>query len=137
VEAVLFERGIGIEFQSSEDGEISVNADPERVRQILLILLDNAMKYTDEGGSVTVRVSRNRKYGCVEISNTGDGIAADDLSHIFDRFYRADRARTSGVRGGYGLGLSIARAIAERSGGNVTAASADGLTTFTVELPFA
>jgi signal transduction histidine kinase len=135
VEAVLFERGIGIEFQSPGGDGIAVNADPERVRQILLILLDNALKYTDEGGRVTVQVDRNRKYGSVRISNTGDGIAADDLPHIFDRFYRADKARTSGVRGGYGLGLSIARAIAERSGGSVTATSADGLTTFTVELP--
>ncbi|MDR1042946.1 MAG: HAMP domain-containing histidine kinase [Clostridiales Family XIII bacterium] len=137
VEAVMFERGIGVEFQSPEGGGIAVNADPERVRQILLILLDNAMKYTDEGGRVAVQVGRSRKYGHVKISNTGDGIDADDLAHIFDRFYRADKSRTSGFSGGYGLGLSIARAIAERSGGNVTAESADGLTTFTVELPLA
>jgi signal transduction histidine kinase len=137
VEAVLFEKGIGVEFQSPADAGIVVNADLDRVRQILLILLDNAMKYTDDGGHVTVAVDRNRKYGYVKISNTGEGIAEHDLPHIFDRFYRADKSRTSGSAGGYGLGLSIARAIAERSGGSVTAESADGLTTFTVELPLA
>jgi signal transduction histidine kinase len=137
VEAVLFERGIEVEFQAPEGGEIFVNADPELVRQILLILLDNAMKYTNEGGRVVVQVGKNRRYGSVKISNTGDGIAADELPHIFDRFYRADKARTSGVSGGYGLGLSIARAISERSGGSVTAASEGGLTTFTVEMPLA
>jgi signal transduction histidine kinase len=137
VEAVLFERGVGIEFESPKDGGVAVNAAPERVRQILLILLDNAMKYTDEGGLVTVQTGRNRKYGYVRITNTGEGIAADDLPHIFDRFYRTDKARTSSASGGYGLGLSIARAMAERSGGSVTATSSEGLTTFTVELPLA
>ncbi|MDR1292899.1 MAG: HAMP domain-containing histidine kinase [Clostridiales Family XIII bacterium] len=132
VEAVLFERGIGVEYKSPADGEIVVNADLGRIRQILLILLDNAMKYTEDGGRITMEVGKNRKYGYVKISNTGEGISADDLPHIFDRFYRADKARSSS---GYGLGLSIARAIAERSGGNVAAESTDGLTTFTVELP--
>jgi signal transduction histidine kinase len=70
------------------------------------------------------------------VSNTGDGISAPDLSHIFDRFYRADKARNS-ESGGYGLGLSIARAITERAGGSITAKSEGGLTTFTVELPLA
>jgi signal transduction histidine kinase len=135
VEAVLFERGIGLEFKAPSGG-VTVSADAARVRQILLILLDNAMKYTDQGGRVTVETGHGRKYGYVKVSNTGDGIAAADLPRIFDRFYRADKARNSGS-GGYGLGLPIARARAERSGGALSAHSKDGLTTFTLELPLA
>jgi signal transduction histidine kinase len=133
VEAVLFEKGIGLEFKAPSGG-VTVNADPARVRQILLILLDNALKYTDKGGRVTVETGRGKKYAYLRVSNTGAGISADDIPHIFDRFYRADKARNS-ESGGYGLGLSIARAIAERAGGSIAATSADGLTTFTVELP--
>jgi signal transduction histidine kinase len=135
VEAVLFERGIGLEFKAPTDG-VTVNADPVRLRQILLILLDNAMKYTDEGGRVTVETGKERKHGYIRISNTGGGIPAEDIPHIFDRFYRADKARNS-KSGGYGLGLSIAKAIAERAGGAVSADSSAGLTTFTVEFPLA
>ncbi|MDR2162479.1 MAG: HAMP domain-containing histidine kinase [Clostridiales Family XIII bacterium] len=133
IEAVLFEKGIELEFKSPAGG-VTVNADPARVRQILLILLDNAMKYTDEGGKVTVETGRAKKYGYVRVTNTGAGIPPDDLPRVFDRFYRAEKSRNSGS-GGYGLGLSIARAIAERSGGTVTASSSGGLTTFTLELP--
>jgi signal transduction histidine kinase len=135
VEAVLFERGIGVEFKSPAAGPVIVKADQERVRQILLILLDNAMKYTDDGGLVVVEVGHGRKNGFVKVSNTGAGIPAGDLPHIFDRFYRADKARTSSGAGGHGLGLSIAKTIAERSGGMITAYSASGMTTFTLELP--
>jgi signal transduction histidine kinase len=133
VEAVLFERGIGLEFKAPAGGVI-VNADPARVRQILLILLDNALKYTDEGGRVAVETSRDKRRAYLSVSNTGDGIPAADIPHIFDRFYRADTARNS-EGGGYGLGLSIARAIAERAGGGIAVRSQDGLTTFTVDLP--
>jgi nitrogen-specific signal transduction histidine kinase len=133
VEAVLFEKGIGLDFKAPQGG-VTVNADPARVRQILLILLDNALKYTDEGGHVTVETGRDKKHAYLKVSNTGAGIPAADIPHIFDRFYRADKARNS-ESGGYGLGLSIARAIAERSGGSIAVASAEGLTTFTVELP--
>ncbi|MDR1496354.1 MAG: HAMP domain-containing histidine kinase [Clostridiales Family XIII bacterium] len=135
VEAVLFERGIGLEFKTPAGGVV-VNADPARVRQILLILLDNAMKYTDEGGRVVVETGRARRHAYLKVSNTGYGISTDDIPHIFDRFYRADKARNS-KSGGYGLGLPIAKAITERAGGAVTVSSGDGLTTFRVELPLA
>jgi signal transduction histidine kinase len=135
LEAVLFEKGIGLELKAPPSG-VTVNADPARVRQILLILLDNAMKYTDRDGRVTVETGRARKHGYVKVTNTGAGISPDDLPHVFDRFYRADKARNS-ESGGYGLGLPIARAIAERAGGTIAAASENGLTAFTVELPLA
>ncbi|MDR3224958.1 MAG: HAMP domain-containing histidine kinase [Clostridiales Family XIII bacterium] len=150
VEAVLFERGIGVAYQKPADAEVIVNADSSRVRQIILILLDNAMKYTDRGGRITVETGSARKHGFIKISNTGEGISPDDLPHVFDRFYRANKARTSmlapendaaaspgaiSAHGGYGLGLSIARALVERAGGRIAATSSDGLTSFTVEFP--
>jgi signal transduction histidine kinase len=135
MESFLFEKGVGVEFKTPAGGVI-VNADPARVRQILLILLDNAMKYTDRGGRITVETGRARKHGYVKVINTGAGISPDDLPRIFDRFYRADKARNS-KSGGYGLGLPIARAIAERAGGTIAVASENGLTAFTVELPLA
>jgi signal transduction histidine kinase len=140
VEAVLFERGITLESQMPSGGVI-VSSDSTRVRQVILILLDNAMKYTDRGGHIKVETGIARKFGFIKVSNTGEGISQSDMPHIFDRFYRADRSRNSqgggSAQGGYGLGLSIAKAIAERAGGRIAAESADGLTTFTVELPLA
>jgi two-component system sensor histidine kinase TrcS len=79
----------------------------------------------------TVRV-KGKKYAEVSISNTGDGIFPEDLPHIFERFYRADKSRSTG---GYGLGLSIAKAIVEHAGGAISAKSAGGLTTFTIHIP--
>jgi two-component system sensor histidine kinase ResE len=71
----------------------------------------------------------------VDVSNTGVGIAAEDLPFIFDRFYRGDKARTGGSDSGFGLGLSIAKVIIERLGGAIRATSSEGLTTFSVEIP--
>ncbi|MDR0596044.1 MAG: HAMP domain-containing histidine kinase [Clostridiales Family XIII bacterium] len=141
VEAVLFERGITLESKMPSGSGVIVNSDSARVRQVILILLDNAMKYTDRGGHITVETGIVRRFGFIKVSNTGEGISAADMPHIFDRFYRADRSRTSqggsAAPGGYGLGLSIAKAIAERAGGKISAESENGLTAFTVELPLA
>ncbi|MDR2487274.1 MAG: HAMP domain-containing histidine kinase, partial [Clostridiales Family XIII bacterium] len=138
IEAVLFECGVGLEFRRSKTQGPLVRCDGQRIRQAILILLDNAVKYTNEGGTVVAETgSRLRgagRQGFFRVSNTGDGISPDDLPHIFDRFYRADKSRSSA---GYGLGLSIAKTIVDRSGGRISCVSADGLTTFTIELPLA
>ena len=114
-----------------------VRADEETLRRIVLILLDNAIKYTptdtEHPASITVSLERADGQAIVRVRDTGIGIDRDDLQHIFERFYRADRART---RQGTGLGLAIARTLVERLGGHITAESSPGQgTTFSVTLP--
>jgi signal transduction histidine kinase len=111
----------------------TVQGDPDRLRQLLLILLDNALKATPPGGSVRVGLSSPDGEAVVTVADTGRGIEPGDLPHIFERFYRADRARASG---GAGLGLSIALSIATEHGGTIHAESTPGAgATFTVRIP--
>jgi signal transduction histidine kinase len=110
--------------------------DRGRVRQLLLNLLTNAVKYTPRGGHVSIKCVKNPESVVVEVADTGIGIATGDLPHIFDRFWRADGARTRGQRPGAGLGLGICRWIAEAHGGSIAVQSRRGEgTTFTVTLP--
>lgn len=112
-----------------------VQADPDRIRQVFLNLLANALQYTPEGGEVQVRAWREGKELRVRICDTGPGIAPEDLPHIFDRFFRADRSRTRAT-GGTGLGLAIVRSLLELHGGRVSVESRPGAgTCFTVALP--
>ncbi len=112
---------------------VEATFDRDRVRQAASILLDNAVKYTPEGGSVEVWVGERDGQALFTVSDTGIGISADELPLIFERFHRADTARTAG---GAGLGLSIARQIAESHGGAVEVESAVGKgSTFTLLLP--
>jgi two-component system, OmpR family, sensor kinase len=114
---------------------VVAEVDRERIYQVLGALLDNAVKYTPEGGSVTVSVARSGDAVELAVRDTGVGIDARHLPHIFDRFYRADEARSAG---GSGLGLAIAKQIVERHGGGIAVASEPGQgTTFTVTLPVA
>jgi signal transduction histidine kinase len=110
-------------------------ADQDLLLQLMLNLLDNAVKYTPSGGTVDVSLSAANGQAEVAVSDSGPGIAAEHLPHIFDRFYRVDRAR-SRAEGGVGLGLSICRWIAEAHGGSIRAYSAPGEgSTFIVRLP--
>jgi two-component system, OmpR family, sensor kinase len=112
---------------------VEATFDRDRVFQVASILLDNAVKYTPEGGSVLVRVEEEDGLAALEVSDTGAGIPEDELPPIFERFHRTDRSRTDG---GVGLGLSIARQIAEAHGGEIRARSALGKgSTFTLLLP--
>jgi two-component system, OmpR family, sensor histidine kinase CiaH len=114
---------------------VDVMGDKERIAQLLVILLDNAIKYTPEGGNVLVRV--NKKYHAAEIivNDTGIGISSEDLAHIFDRFYRADKSR-SGKGRGAGLGLAIAKWIVEKHAGSISTESIVGTgTKMVVTLP--
>ncbi|WP_298629211.1 HAMP domain-containing sensor histidine kinase [uncultured Senegalimassilia sp.] len=132
-ESVAFERGVRLESQV-EPG-IELRGNEQRLRRLAGTLIDNACKYVDDGGAVNVSLSRAGKQAKLEVRNTGAPISPEDLPHVFDRFYRADKARTGGA-GGHGLGLAIARAIAEEHGGTLTVSStqADG-TVFTATLP--
>jgi signal transduction histidine kinase len=107
--------------------------DRSRVRQALSILLDNAIKYTPEGGEIRVQARESDGQIEVAISDTGAGITEDQLPLVFERFYRADKART---RGGAGIGLAIARQIAEAHGGTIEAQSTPGKgSTFILQIP--
>jgi signal transduction histidine kinase len=123
---------VSVEFVSNEH-EVTAAFDRERVLQVASILLDNAVKYTPEGGSVQVRVEEKDGGAALAVSDTGVGISEEQLPLVFDRFYRADAARTEE---GVGLGLSIARQIAEAHGGTIEAMSKLGVgSTFVLLLP--
>ena len=126
----------GVSLETDVGGPVRLRGDGDLLRELMVILTDNAIKYTDAGGKVRLEV-RSASGGkvTVRVSDTGSGIPADALPHIFDRFYRVDKAR-SREAGGAGLGLAIARWIAEAHGGSIRAESVPGVgTTFTVELP--
>lgn len=117
-----------------EDG-VTLRADRERLQQLFVILLDNALKYTPAGGSVSVTCRRQSGQSVLTVADTGVGIPPGDVPRIFDRFFRGDRARSRGA-GGAGLGLAIARWIVESHGGKIRAESAVGAgTKIVVTLP--
>jgi signal transduction histidine kinase len=118
--------------------DAEVLGDADALRQLLLILVDNAIKYTPAGGSITLGLrvefgAGGTRLAHIAVVDTGVGIAPEDLPHIFERFYRADRARRAG---GTGLGLAIGKWIAEAHGGRITVESSPGAgSIFTVTLP--
>ncbi len=116
---------------------VQVYGDPDQLKQVLVALLDNALKYTPYEGSVTLSLTADQNFAVVKVSDTGIGILPEDLPHIFERFYRADRAR-SRDRGGSGLGLTIAENIVQEHQGSIEVESAPGKgSTFTLRLPMA
>jgi two-component system, OmpR family, sensor kinase len=123
---------VSVEYVRPER-EVAATFDRGRVLQVASILLDNAVRYTPEGGSVAVRVREEGDLAVLEIADTGAGIPEDQLILIFERFHRADPSRADG---GAGLGLSIARQIAESHGGEIKVWSKpDQGSTFTLLLP--
>jgi two-component system sensor histidine kinase BaeS len=109
--------------------------DRDRLGQIVRNLLGNALRHTPSGGQVSVGVEESEGRAILLVQDTGSGIAAEDLPHIFDRFYRADKSR-SRRGGGAGLGLAIARQLALAHGGDIAVESAPGRgATFTLSLP--
>jgi two-component system sensor histidine kinase BaeS len=134
---VAEERGITLHVHT--DGPAEARANPVDLRRLLSNLLDNAIRFTPSGGAIEVRTGAAGETATLTVSDTGAGIAARDLDHVFDRFFKADPARThgAGMRSG-GLGLSICRSIAESCGGTIGIASRVGEgTTVTVRLPAA
>ena len=116
---------------------VVVSVDRSRIRQLILNLVENAVKYTPRGGSVQVRLGQEDGRVTLTVADSGIGIAPGDLPHVFDRFWRADTARTrTGERPGTGLGLAICKWIAEAHGGSIAVSSKPGRgTTFVVSLP--
>lgn len=125
----------GVRLRPNLNGGARVEADPGRVRQLLLILIDNALRHTPEGGEVSVDVARRNGRARVVVADSGEGIPAADLPHIFERFYRADKARNR-ENGGSGLGLAIAKWIVDAHKGEIAVKSAEGKgTEVAVSLP--
>jgi signal transduction histidine kinase len=115
--------------------DIVVEVDPERLQQVMVILIDNAIKYSPEGGRIEVRVFSQANRAVLEIADTGRGIAPEHLPRLFDRFYRGDAARSRST-GGTGLGLSIARTLVVAHGGELSLCSSVGVgTEARVQLP--
>lgn len=132
------EAGIDVSLAVLEEG--TVNGDVRRLRQLFLNLITNAIKYTPRGGRVELSLSQRLGHEIAfTVRDTGIGISAVDLPHVFDRFWRADRARSrASERGGFGLGLAISQWIAQAHGGRVTVQSRlNRGSTFTVTLPLA
>jgi two-component system, OmpR family, sensor kinase len=129
----------GIAVLISECEPLSVDGDAPRLRQLLLNLVENAIKYTSVGGTIEVSLAEEQGSAIVTVKDSGMGIAAADLPFIFERFWRADRSRSrAGGRGGTGLGLAISQYIAQAHGGTLTAQSRLGRgSTFTLTLPSA
>jgi signal transduction histidine kinase len=124
-----------ISMHSTRTGPVLIFADPGRVKQVLVNLLDNAIKYTADGGEIQVSVSVAQRVAVLEVSDTGIGVPAESLPNVFERFYRSDKAR-SRESGGTGLGLSIVQAICNAHGGSVAIQSTEGRgTTVHVEFP--
>jgi two-component system, OmpR family, sensor kinase len=136
-ELLAEEAGVTMEVATPAE-PVVVSVDASRIRQLILNLVTNAVKYTPAGGSVRMQLGPANGRVALSVADTGIGIAAGDLPHIFDRFWRADSARTrTGERPGAGLGLAICKWIAEAHGGQIDVVSRPGRgTTFTVVLPW-
>ena len=126
----------GVQLNTDSDSaSIILNGDNELLRRMILNLLDNAVKYTPEGGEISVVLARRNGNARISVRDTGIGISQADQAHVFDRFFRVDKAR-SRVPGGAGLGLSIVASIVESHGGKIDLKSTPGQgSLFTVELP--
>jgi len=120
----------------NEIDQMRVNGDRDRLKQVLINLVANAIQYTPEGGDVFISLAKVGDQARIICRDTGPGIPAEDLPHIFERFYRAEKSRTRGKSSGFGLGLSITKWIVEHHSGHIEVDSKDGQgTTFAIWLP--
>ena len=120
----------------TEIDQVQVHGDRDRLKQVLLNLVGNAIQYTPQSGDVFLSLVKVAEQARLIIRDTGPGIPAEDLPHIFERFYRAEKSRTRGKTTGFGLGLSIAHWIVDKHGGRIEVSSKDGQgTTFCIWLP--
>ncbi len=133
MEATAREKDIKMTY--SIEPQIMVKSNSDKLKQLVMILLDNAYKYTDEKGKIDITLEQDKRTTIFCVRNTGKGIAKDDLPMIFNRFYRGDRSRHM-EKNSFGLGLSIAKSITSELGGEIHASSEENnWTTFTVKLP--
>ncbi len=133
MEAIAYEKNLQLNY--AIDPGIKINGNSEQITQVVMILLDNAIKYASKNGTVHLSLNKHNQHVHLILTNTGEGISNEHLDKIFDRFYRLDPSRTRNS-GGYGLGLSIAKAIVDLHGGKISVSSIVGQsTTFKVKLP--
>lgn len=114
---------------------IRMMGDEGQIRQLAAILMDNACKYVEKKGTITVKLFRQQDKIRISVENTGCMIPKEDMEHIFERFYRVDKSR-AGEKAGYGLGLSIAETIVQNHHGKINAFCEEGRTVFTVSFSF-
>ena len=131
-EPVAFEAGKTLSYETI-DPDVTVNGDPDKLKQAVSILLDNAIKYGAKGAPIRLSVQKADRHAKLQVSNQGPPIPPEQLAHLFERFYRADASR--GEKAGFGLGLSIARTIAAEHKGALRAESDDASTRFILTLP--
>ena len=132
---VAKEKDVHLNFDAQIDELTEIEMDEDRIEQVLTNLIDNALRHTPAGQSVTVRLTEQAGFIQIDIADTGQGIPKEDLAYVFERFYKADKARTRS-KGGTGLGLAIASHIVEAHRGTITVTSEVGVgTTFTFYLP--
>jgi two-component system OmpR family sensor kinase len=125
-----------VKLRLTEIDQIQVNGDRDRLKQVLINLVSNAVKYTPQGGEIMLSLSKVGDNARLIVHDTGPGIPKEDLPHIFERFYRAEKSRTRSKSGGFGLGLSIAYWIVSHHGGRIEVDSQEGQgTTFCIWLP--
>ncbi len=125
----------GVAVACNVEGKVSVDGDRSRIKQVVVNLLDNAIKYTPAGGSISLNVHARGGKAVLEVADTGMGIPAGALPHLFERFFRVDKARSRDA-GGAGLGLAIVKSICAAHGGKVEVESVEGKgSCFRVELP--
>ncbi len=123
------------QIEHTDTMDVSIRADRGLLKQMLRALIDNSIKYTPAGGTIILDYSLSKKYISIKIEDTGIGIPEDELSHIFDRFFRVDKARSRSI-GGFGLGLSIVQLIVRSHKGTITATSQLGKgTTMVIKIP--
>jgi signal transduction histidine kinase len=135
IEVLARDKGVGFNIGPLEN--LTVKGDRMQLRQLFLNLLKNAVTYTPSGGNISSSVARQKEKAVVTISDTGIGISPEHLPHIFERFYRVDKAR-SRAQGGTGLGLAIAKYVAEAHGGKINVESqVNKGSIFQVTLPLA
>jgi signal transduction histidine kinase len=128
--------GQKVKLKLTEIDQAVINADRDRLKQVLINLTSNAIQYTPAGGQVTLAMTKSTSQVFIRVADTGPGIPAKDLPHIFERFYRAEKSRTRSKTSGFGLGLSIASWIVEHHKGKMEVDSKEGQgTTFTLTLP--
>ncbi|MDR6552427.1 HAMP domain-containing sensor histidine kinase [Paenibacillus qinlingensis] len=133
MEAVVFEKDLSLDYEIEPD--LISHGNSEQIKQVVMILLDNAIKYTPPKGAITLTFKNHHNDTLLTVTNTGEGIPPEHVERIFDRFYRADLSR-SRKHGGYGLGLAIAKSIVEQHKGKIYAKSVQHeLTSFYVQLP--
>jgi signal transduction histidine kinase len=130
----LARAGLNLQVYLPAGGHLRARAVPDHLSQVLANLLQNAQRYTPEGGTVTVMAAAEQDTALVSVKNAGAEIPASDLPHLFERFYRVDKSRDR-ARGGAGIGLAIVKQLVEQAGGRVGAESGAGATRFWFRLP--